>query len=190
MKFNTESSLFEFLGTFTDFVGLNLIFLITCIPIITIGPALSALYTVTLREARGEHGYFISTYLKAFKANIKNGIILFLIYLLAGAVLLFNLIFWYNSGSTPGNIIFIILAVISVCYVISIFYVFALNARYENSIKQTIYNAFFLPFSSPLFTLLIVAIPATALLLAWLTPVLRVILLLFGAAFITYCESF
>lgn len=190
MKLNTDSPIFEFLGTFTDFVGLNLLFLITCIPILTIGPALCALYTVTLQEARGEHGYILSTYLKAFKANLKRGTALFLIYLIIGSILLFNLAFWYRTGTIFSSIICIVLLLVTVVYVLSALYVFALNARYQNTIRQTIRNAFTLPLASPLLTAIMLVIPVIILFLAWITPILRALLILFGAAFLAYCESF
>ena len=52
MKFNIESPFFQFMNTLATFIGLNVLFLILCLPIITIGPALKALYTVTMQEAR------------------------------------------------------------------------------------------------------------------------------------------
>ena len=66
MKFNPDSPFFQFMNSLAAFIGLNVIFLITCLPIFTIGPALTALYTVTLKEARKEGGYIFSTYFKAF----------------------------------------------------------------------------------------------------------------------------
>lgn len=190
MKLNTDSPVFEFLGTFADFVGLNLLFLITCLPIITIGPALCALFTVTLRESRGEHGYILSTYLKAFKNNLKSGIGIFLIYLLIGGILLFNIVFWMEMETMLSSVITVILIPVTILYIMSAFYVFALNARYENSIKQTIRNAFSLPFTSPFLSLLMLVIPVMILFLVWVTPILKVLFIIFGAAFIAYCESF
>ncbi len=50
MKFNIDSPVFTFMGTFADYVLLNCIFLISCIPIITIGPAVTALVSVTMKD--------------------------------------------------------------------------------------------------------------------------------------------
>ena len=46
----------DFINTLCNYVILNLVFLITCLPVFTIGTALSSLYYVTLKEARGESG--------------------------------------------------------------------------------------------------------------------------------------
>ena len=77
MKFNTESPIFQFLGTMADHVLLNFLFLITCIPLVTIGAASSALYTITLRDAREEHGYLIGPYFNAFRENLKKALLYF-----------------------------------------------------------------------------------------------------------------
>ena len=63
----------DFINTLCNFIVLNLIFLITCIPVFTIGAALSSLYCVTMKEARGEYGYLVRTYLQEFKKNFKSG---------------------------------------------------------------------------------------------------------------------
>ncbi len=190
MKFNTESSIFQFLGTLFDFVLLNLLFLITCIPIITIGPAMSALYSITLKEAKNEHGYMIKPYLLAFKENLKNGIVLFLLYFAAGAVLLFNITFWAQLNGIIANIALIIVAICIVLYMVSFLYVFALNARFENSIKQTIKNSVLLALANPKQTLFLLLIFATTFILAYFSSIFRVFLTLFGFAFIAYCASF
>ncbi|MBR2764405.1 MAG: DUF624 domain-containing protein [Blautia sp.] len=44
------------IGSFCDFCALNFIFLITCLPVVTIGAAVTALSSVTMREARGSTG--------------------------------------------------------------------------------------------------------------------------------------
>ena len=105
MKLNINSPVFQFLNTFTEFVLLNAVFLITCIPLITIGASITALYTVTLREARGEEGYLVRSYWKAFLENFRKSTLLFLVYFASGCVLLFNLVFWLQMQTPAGNLL-------------------------------------------------------------------------------------
>ena len=63
----------DFINTLCNYVVLNLVFLITCLPVFTIGTALSSLYYVTLKEARGEYGYLARPYLSEFRKNLKSG---------------------------------------------------------------------------------------------------------------------
>ncbi|MGN1193697.1 MAG: YesL family protein [Dorea sp.] len=190
MKFNINSPVFQFIGTLADFITLNFLFLISCIPVITIGPALSALYYVTMQQAREEQGYFIRPYLAAFKTNLRSGIMMTLLYLAAGAILGFNLIFWLQLKTIAGNIALVVIILCLVLYVFSLFYVFALNARFENSIRQTIKNSLLIALSNPIPTILILLIYIIAGTLAYVSQTFRIFLLIFGFAFVAYCTSY
>ena len=48
MKINLDSPVIVFLTTVADFMILNILFILCCAPVITIGPAVSALYTITM----------------------------------------------------------------------------------------------------------------------------------------------
>ena len=109
MRFRYDSPVFEFLNTLASFIGLNVLFLITCLPVFTIGPALTALYTVTMQEARKEYGYIFSTYLKTFKSSFGPSCLGFLLYLAAAAILIFNVAFWAALGTVPANAVLLLL---------------------------------------------------------------------------------
>ena len=190
MKFNTEGPVFQFLGTLVDFVILNVLFLITCIPVVTIGPAVSALYTVTLREARNEQGYIIRSYFTAFKENFRHSFLLSVLYTIIGAILLYNLAFWAQMKTAVGSIFLIIIAACTLLYAISLLYVFALSARFENTIKQTAKNSLLIALANPVQTLMILLITIIGFSLSYVSPMFRVFLVIFGFAFLAYCASF
>lgn len=66
MKLNLESPLFDYINTGINFILLNLIFIVSCLPVFTIGPAMTGMYQVTLREVKKEYGYMIRTYIRCF----------------------------------------------------------------------------------------------------------------------------
>lgn len=190
MKFNTESPIFQFLETFADFVILNIFFVITCIPVVTLGPAITALYSVTLREARNEQGYILQAYFAALKENFKRSFLLSLLYTLVGAIFLYNLAFWAQMKTITGHAIFIVIACLTLLYLVSLLYVFALSARFENSLKQTVKNSLLLALANPMQTLLMILILLIGFSLAYVSPIFRVFLVIFGFAFLAYCTSF
>ncbi len=190
MKFNTESPIFQFLETFSDFVILNIFFVITCIPVVTLGPALTALYSVTLREARNEQGYILQAYFAALKENFKRSFLLSFLYSIVGAILLYNLAFWAQIKTFTGHAILIVIACLTLLYLVSFLYVFALSARFENSLKQTVKNSLLLALANPMQTMLILLIILVGFSLAYVSPIFRVFLLIFGFAFLAYCTSF
>ena len=69
------------MGRVADLIILNLIFIVCCIPIVTIGPALTALYYMTLKMARNEETYIIRGFFKSFKENFRQAIVIWLIIL-------------------------------------------------------------------------------------------------------------
>ena len=70
MKLNLNAPFFQFINTAFDFVILNICFILTCLPVFTIGAALTALYTVTMAEAEDKGLPFTKTYLPAASASV------------------------------------------------------------------------------------------------------------------------
>ena len=67
--FGLDSPFFKVMTKVADFIILNFLVLVFSIPVVTIGPALTAMYYVALKEARGEEGYIWRDFWKSFKAN-------------------------------------------------------------------------------------------------------------------------
>lgn len=121
---------------------LNLCFLICSLPIVTIGAATTALYAVML-PAPEDTGY-VKKYFQAFASNFKQATLIWMI-LLVPMVIIVGSIYYTAIVSFPGSdwirVVEIILAVLFISF---LSYVFPLQARYDNSPKTTIRNAFVL----------------------------------------------
>ena len=190
MKSKAMNPVLDFINTLCNFVALNLVFLITCLPVITIGTALSSLYYVTLREARGEYGYLVRTYLREFKNNFKKGTIAFAILFLIGAILLFNIAFWFGTGTMPATILTGVLIAAMIGWFLIFTHTFPLIGRFENSTKQTLKNAFGLAMSNMKATFALIIIDAFVFFLCLFLSPMKLIMVLFGFAFTAYCQSF
>ena len=190
MKTKLMNPVLDFINTLCNFIVLNLVFLITCLPVITIGAALSSLYCVTMKEAKGEYGYLVRTYIKEFKRNLKSGTAAFVILFIIGAVLLFNLAFWNALGTIPGAILRALLFIACLLWVFTFTYTFALIARFENTTKQTLKNAFCITMSNVKYTLWLLLIDALVFFFCLFLAPMKILMVLFGFAFIAYCQSF
>lgn len=182
----------DFINTICNFFVLNLVFLITCIPIFTIGAALSSLYYVTLKETREEYGYLVRTYLREFKRNFKNGTIAFLILFPIGGVLIFNLLFWPARGTMLSFAATGLLIVLSVVYLCISHYTYPLIGRFVNTPVHSIQNAWLLSLRNIKWTLVLLLIDACTVcfcLFVSLGPVLM-LMLSFGLVFLAYIRSF
>lgn len=190
MKSALTNPVLDFINTLCNFIALNLIFLITCLPVITIGPALASLYYVTLREARGEYGYLVRTYLKEFKGNLKTGISVFAVLGAAAAVLLYGLAFWFSVGTLLSSVITGLLVIAAIAWLLTFTYAFPLIARFENSARQTIKNAFCIAMCDIKGTLFLLLIDALVFFFCLFLSPMKLMMVLFGFAFIAYCQSF
>lgn len=178
------------MNTLTHYTALNLVFLLTCIPILTIGTAVTSLYGVTLKYIENEDIPLVRTYLKNFKSDFKQSFIAFLIVLIIGSVIGFNFAFWRKFSSSLSTPILVLLTVVTLLIVFALEFLFPLLATYQNSLTQTFKNAFLVSIASFFKTLLLLAIDATALAVFYLSGFVRVLLLIFGFAFIVYLKSF
>lgn len=181
MKTTLANPVLDFINTLCNFVVLNLVFLISCLPVITIGTALSSLYYVTLREARGEYGYLVRTYIKEFRKNLKSGTAAFAVLFVIGAVILFNLAFWFNLGGIPAAVITGLMAVGAIVWLFTFTYTFPLIARFNNSTKQTLINAFCLMMSNVKATLALLLIYVMVLFLCVFLAPMKLMMVLFSA---------
>lgn len=180
----------DFINTLCNFIVLNLVFLITCLPVFTIGCALSSLYYVTLREARGEYGYLIRPYLKKFRENLKAGTAAFAILFVIGAVLLFNLAFWFSVGSIASSVLAGLFFIALLLWLLVFTYTFPLIARFENTTRQTLKNAFCLMMTNVKPTLALLCIYIAVVTLCMFTKPMKLLMVLVGFAFVAYCQSF
>lgn len=124
-----------------DMAILNICFVISCIPLVTIGAALTALYSVNLRMVRGEEGDVFADYRKAFRENFRQGTALWL--LLAAAAALFALDFWalHQLDGTLAFALKILLGVLLVVVLAAGQYVFAYAARFSDALGTVVKNS-------------------------------------------------
>ncbi len=85
--FNPEKGVWAWLSTMVDVVGLSILWLLLCLPLITIGPATAALYYTVVKYVRGREPGAFGGYLRSFAGNLKVGGLATLLCCAAGAVL-------------------------------------------------------------------------------------------------------
>ena len=94
-----------------------------------------------------EEGYATKNFFKSFKENFKQSTIIWLIYVAVGAILTADLYFWKQQSNGNKVVLGLSLAVL-ILYAISLSYVFAIQAKFVNSIKNTLLYSILLPFKN------------------------------------------
>lgn len=140
--FNLDSSFMIFLSNLVDVIILNVVCLICCIPIVTIGPAMTAMHYVTLKMVKNENTYTVKTFFRAFKDNLKQSMIVWLIFLAVTVVCAFDLKILQALGMNENRVFVSIIGAIYMFVCLTTMYIFPILARFENSLFQTIKNSF------------------------------------------------
>lgn len=143
MKFlNLDSPFMQVLGKVADLMWLNILAMICCIPIITIGPSLTALHYMCLKIVRNEECYITKGYFKSFKENFKQATLIWLMFLVVIFVLVGDFWIMKKSGLEFNKILQIVITAVGILVVFTYMFVFPVLAKFENTIVRTIKNAF------------------------------------------------
>ena len=155
--FSPDSKFMQVLGRITDLILLNLLFLITCLPVFTIGAATSALYTMCFRLMREEYAGIIRPYFKAVKSHFKTSTAVWGLLLVAAVPALYYLSL---SMQTEGVLRYcsIFFAMILAVALMAGSYVFPWISQFENTAVQSLKNALILSISRLPRTLAVTAI--------------------------------
>lgn len=140
---NTDkrNPIIKFLEHFGELFVLNLIFVLACIPVITIGAAVTALFTMTNKMVRNEDGNLWEGYWKAFRLNFKPATILWIISLIYMYMIYGVYMVMIHQTGTMTNILTVLLGLLLVVFSFTFPLLFPLVARYENTIGNYIKNA-------------------------------------------------
>ena len=186
-KNRLATSLGAFLRVLCDLMILNVLWAVCSLPVVTVGPATSALCSVMLKLARGEPVATVRTFFGAMKENLRQSLPLGLIGLAGLAVAVVDWMFAVEQEGYIRTLYFIVGVIVSAIVLAYWAWAFALNAGFENSLGGTIKNALSLAFVEPGKTLLIwiaFAVPVLGLLFL---PEIAVIYI--GWAYILFAVS-
>lgn len=193
--FNMDNKFFTFMGRIADLCILNIICLVCCIPIVTAGASITAMYYVTLKMVRNEEAYIVRSFFKSFKDNFKQATIINLIMIAVGVVLYLDLNVAKNMPRSAGQIFHVIFMAFVIIYYVLFLYVYPILARFYNTIRNTIKNALFMAIRHLPYTVVMVLIGLCPLLLLFIgsyqiQSTLFVLFLVMGFGVIAYCNSF
>lgn len=191
--FDMESPFFRFLSRMADIMILNLLFLLTCIPIVTIGASWTALYYVTLKMVRNEESYIVRGYFKSFKENFKQATIMWLIVLVFLVVLFLDFRILSLSEGKGINFMTIGITVVALVGAMVLTYLFPILAKFYNTIKRTFLNAFLMSVRHLPQTVIMIVIPVAAVYIsvssAMVFAYATLMWIMLGFALIAYCNS-
>lgn len=191
--FNYDNPVWRFIGKFADIILLNILWLICSIPIFTIGASTTAVYYVTMKLARNDEDYTVKSFFRSFKENFKQATIIWIVFLIVGAVIGVDFYFFLRVQTTASAFRTVMLAVFggfSIIYICMMIYVFPLLSRFYNPVKRTIFNAFFMSMRHFLMTIGILVIDGGVIALCLFAPMILILFGLMGFPLLAFINSF
>lgn len=161
--FNMDNTFFSFMSRVADLMLLNILFIICCLPVVTIGSSITAMYYVTLKMVRNEESYIAKSFFKSFRENFKQSTILWLIMLVAGILIFIDFNIVNQIQSTLTTIVRYGLYFITFIYLLILIYLFPVLSKFYNSIKNTFQNALLMSIRHLPFSILLIVI--------WIAPI-------------------
>lgn len=188
--FDLDSPFMRVLNRIADLMILNFLMLICCLPIFTIGAACTGMHYVLLKTVRGEEGYLVRGFFKSFKQNFRQATILWLLMLVVIGVYVGDfLIFSYSGVKFPTILMIAILAIAIVFLMVSV-YVFPVLSRFDNTVKNTLKNAFCMAILNLPKTLLMIVLLVLPLVIMYFSAYATIFVILFGISAPAYASAY
>ncbi|MBM6979428.1 MAG: DUF624 domain-containing protein [Actinomyces succiniciruminis] len=168
------------LSSFFTLVALNLIYVVTCIPVLTIGAATSALLETMDAVRTDPDTDMLRTYMAALKSDKIRGTVVFWTLCLPALLALFAISFWWSVGGAAGTIAALAAGLFTLYLAASTAHGMLLVATHTAPARTTIHNSLLLPAAAPGRSLLLVLVPITEIAVAIAVPVSLILILTVG----------
>lgn len=151
-----DNKFFSFMLLVGDIILLNVLFIITSLPVVTAGVSLTALYASLKKRIHGHESYASKDYFKYWKENARNGLIIWCILLpLLIAMLVFTAYIANNLENLAAVCAYFLLFLI-LLFILT--YVFPLQATFINSPLKILLNSLLTALSHLPYTLALIFI--------------------------------
>ena len=192
-----DGPFFRFLEIITNLLLLNLLFLVCSIPIVTIGPSLTATYYVALKIVRKEETGIVKNFFHSFRMNFKQGLILGVGLLLLAAIFVVDiqaLTYMITIPEAVSKVLTFVIGFLGLLLAMIAVYIFAVLAQFDNKLSELIKWSAIIAVRHLPVTLVSLVMVAAPLLVFYFFPAFFLqtifpIILLLGFSGIAYMQS-
>ena len=146
-----DSPMISKANTVADFIFLNLVYLVCCLPVVTIGAARTALAEASFSRLK-EGAFGIAMFWKYFTKNLKSFLLPWLGIVILGAFLLFDAYLLYTVPVRGTAFFLAILILLIICFAMVIAHVFMMHAKFVCKFRYMLSNSVLISLAHPLRT--------------------------------------
>jgi len=143
--FNPENKFWNFVAKLADVACMSVLWLVTSLPLVTIGASTAAFYSFTLDLVEDQEGGVWKSFFHAFRRRFKKGTALWLIQLAGGAFLALELLGAWNLYVNEGmlGLVFLCLGLsVTLIFLCWSAYLLPLLAAFDFPLKKILSNSF------------------------------------------------
>ena len=137
--FSMDAPWVQKLGLLFDLMVLSLLTVLLCLPVVTAGAAITALYDGVWR-LKHNRGSLLKDYWRTFRSNFLQSTAIWLILLLTAFLLGYNVLLFFGGQEGMGLMVIPMVLGAAVWIILSA-WVFILQSRFHNTVGQTLINA-------------------------------------------------
>ena len=138
--FNINSPLMQKLGLLFDLMVLNVLTILCCLPVISAGAAIAALYD-SIWRLRQSQGTLLKNYFRAFFFNFGQATKMFLPLLVTGLIFGYNALLVAMNYQEGQGFILVPLVICFAVWAMIAAWAFPLQTRFENTVIRIYVNA-------------------------------------------------
>ena len=144
--FSLDNPVMRFLDKMADLLILNLLFFVCSIPVITVGASATAMCYVTLKMRDEGEGSVFKNFFMAFRQNFVQATLIWIILAALAGFLVADHLLTRDLDGMGYQVIRILLPLCAILLGMMAVYVFFIQARFQNTIPNTLRNALMLAF--------------------------------------------
>jgi uncharacterized membrane protein YesL len=167
-----------FLSKMADSVILAALWVISSLPVFTIGASTTALYYTVHKALVRNHGYIWRTYWDAWKDNFKQATAAWLVQLVVLIIFALDIVIMRSVADQASGykVLLYMFYVLMAALIVWIYYTIGYQARFENTLKNSLKNAGTIAFLNLPWSLLILVIFVLVVLVVSMIPILLFLL--------------
>lgn len=173
--FHLDSKFMQALSTLGDYILLNLLFLIFCVPVVTIGAAKSAMYRAMF-EMLEDNGALYKKFCKTFFHDFFPAMVMFLLKYVVVVALLWMLMITASNAIPLRKVILFAQGLFLLAWLMVFSNVFAQISRFKSTFSQYLHNALYIALTHPLKSLLTAVMDVAPIALFLIDPGLMALL--------------
>lgn len=193
--FDMDNKFFRFMGKLADLCILNVLCILCCIPVVTAGASITAMFYVTMKMVRNEEAYIARSFFKSFKENFRQATVINIIMLVIAGVLYVDFRVVKSMPGTASTVFQYLFLIFAILYVMLFTYIYPVLAKFYNSIKNTFRNAILMSVRHLPYTVLMILVSICPVLVFYIQSaraqsMLLLLLIMVGFALVAYINSF